>query len=383
MPNVPMKEKIIASAKATVIKVREFLGRLELGNKINRTSQNFRIGDRIRAALPRKFTLNFPTSNNPAEIASWFQLTITKFLQQGGAQKKSIRVGGMVATLVLSLWFLADIVALLGERFIPDPPTPKVGKYSSSSNERLKSPDDFAVIWNRNLFNSKGLLPGEAGEAPVNGIVQDPGGAPSRSSLPFTLIGTLVLSDELRSIATIEDKTAQIVFPVRIQDEIPGKVKILSIEPRKVIFLNLSAGRREFIDLPEDASGTTPKITLGTSVGKPGAPIERLSQTQFNVPRTEIDKAMSNISMVLTQARAVPNFENGAPAGFRLFQIVPGSIYETLGLINGDVLCGVNGDEINEPGKAFELLNTIKTSSHLELCVKRDGKKLSQTYDIR
>ncbi|MBI2711865.1 MAG: PDZ domain-containing protein [Bdellovibrio sp.] len=74
--------------------------------------------------------------------------------------------------------------------------------------------------------------------------------------------------------------------------------------------------------------------------------------------------------------------ENGVPAGYKLFQIVPGSIYEKLGLVNGDVIAGVNGSPITDPGKAFEMISELKTSSHLELQVKRDGKPQTYTYDI-
>ena len=77
------------------------------------------------------------------------------------------------------------------------------------------------------------------------------------------------------------------------------------------------------------------------------------------------------------------HFENGMPAGYKLFQIVPGSIYDKLGLQNGDTLCGLNGQSINDPGKAFELLGELKTASHLELCVKRDGRQNNNSYDIR
>jgi general secretion pathway protein C len=79
----------------------------------------------------------------------------------------------------------------------------------------------------------------------------------------------------------------------------------------------------------------------------------------------------------------VPNFENGQLAGYKLFQIVPGSIYDKLGLQNGDVIAGLNGQAINDPGKAFEMLSELKTSSHLELQIKRDGRVSNFAYNIQ
>ena len=86
---------------------------------------------------------------------------------------------------------------------------------------------------------------------------------------------------------------------------------------------------------------------------------------------------------MLTQARAIPHFENGQPAGYKLIQIVPGSVYEKLGLKNGDVLSGVNGEPITDPARAFELLSQLKTASQLELTVKRDGQMSNRSYNFK
>jgi general secretion pathway protein C len=190
----------------------------------------------------------------------------------------------------------------------------------------------------------------------------------------------MILLDPNRSIATIEDKSAALIYPVRVDDEIPGKAKILSVEPRRVVFINVSSGRKEYIDLPEE-SQDNPRIAVGGS--RPTGPgIEQVSPTQFNISRNEVDKTLADLNNVLTQARAVPNFENGMPAGYKLFQIVPGSIYDKLGLKNGDTIAGLNGQPITDPGKAFEMLSALKEQSHVDIQVKRDGRAQSFSYDF-
>ena len=84
----------------------------------------------------------------------------------------------------------------------------------------------------------------------------------------------------------------------------------------------------------------------------------------------------------MTQARAIPHFENGVPAGYRIIQIVPGSFYEKIGIKNDDVITGVNGDKITDPGQAFNMLNELKTANHLELQVKRNGTDQNISYSI-
>jgi general secretion pathway protein C len=303
---------------------------------------------------------------DPAMLAEWFMTRLQR--------QKSMKFYGKLLTVVMSAYFLGDLTAILLSKYLPEPPIVHARNFGNL--RRVHALDDYNVVFTRNLFNSNGIIPGEEG---TSGQPTDLGGAPVRTTLPFDLIGTMILSDELRSIATIEDKTAQIVYPVRTEDEIPGKAKILKIEARKVIFINTASGRREFIDLPE-AELPPNQVAIGA---KPGGGIEQVAPTQFSVNRGEIDKALSDINNILTQARAVPHFENGVAAGYKLFQIVPGSIYQKLGLKDGDVICGFDGQPANDPAVAFQQLSDLKNRSHLDLCVKRDGKQNTYGYDFR
>jgi general secretion pathway protein C len=303
---------------------------------------------------------------DPAMAAEWF---MTRFQRQ-----KNTSFYGKFLTIVISAYFLGDLSAIFVSKYLPEAPI--VRPRSFGTNRRGRSIEDYNVVFTRNLFNSNGIIPGEEG---TGGQPSDLGGAPVRTTLPFDLIGTMILSDELRSIATIEDKTAQIVYPVRTEDEIPGKAKILKIEARRVVFINTASGRREFVDLPETELPPT-QVAIGI---KSGGGIEQVAPTQFSVNRGEIDKALSDINNILTQARAVPHFENGIAAGYKLFQIVPGSIYQKLGLKDGDVICGFNGQPANDPAVAFAQLSDLKNQSHLDLCVKREGKQSTYGYDFR
>lgn len=299
-------------------------------------------------------------------------------------QKHGTAFWGKIITIVVSAFFFADLGALFLSRFIPEPPPSRPARFAGGPR-RGATLDDYGAIFSRNLFNSKGIIPGE--ELPSGPA--DLGAPPVRTTLPFNLIGTMILKDELRSLATIEDKSANLVYPVRVDDEIPSKARILKIEARRVVFVNTASGRREFVELPEDLAGPGARVALGgprvsIGVGGPaGAGVEQVSPTAFSVSRSEVDRALSDLNNILTQARAVPNFENGLPAGYKLFQIVPGSIYDKLGLKNGDVIAGIDGQTINDPGKAFEALSRLKETNHLDLMIKRDGRQQTYSYDIR
>lgn len=296
-------------------------------------------------------------------------------------QKRGASFFGKLLTVLLCTFFLADVTAILAGRFIPDPPY--VRPVSFISSRKSKVIDDYNTIFTRNLFNSKGLIPGD--EA-TPGQTQDMGGPPVKTSLPFNLIGTLILEDSSRSIATIEDKSASAVYPVRVDDEIPTKARIIEIDARKVIFVNIGTGRREFVELPEDLDAKNPRITLGSrkgSLSSSRSGIDQVTPNSFNIARSEIDKAMADFNNILTQARAIPNFENGLPNGYKLFQIIPGSIYQKLGFQNGDIITQLNGESANDPAKALAALQSLKDQKHYEISGKRDGRPFTYSYDFQ
>src|SRR5204863_424793 len=82
--------------------------------------------------------------------------------------------------------------------------------------------------------------------------------------------------------------------------------------------------------------------------------VRQLSENQYVVARSEINNALTNLSDLATKARIVPSFKNGVANGFKLFSIVPDSLYAKIGVQNGDVIRRINGYEMNSPDKALE-----------------------------
>ena len=56
----------------------------------------------------------------------------------------------------------------------------------------------------------------------------------------------------------------------------------------------------------------------------------------------------------------------------------PTSVYDKLELKNGDVIQGINGQPINDPKKAFEMISELKQSASMQ--IERDGEQ--QTVHI-
>jgi len=218
--------------------------------------------------------------------------------------------------------------------------------------------------------------------------------APVKSGLRVKLLGTLLDAQEdgRWSIAAIQDVVTLKSNTYMIDDLIQGAT-ILTIERARVIVLNNN--RREFIDgTPGDGVAVVPPpmtvsaAPVKTNDGAPpsqvlGAGVKQLSENDYEIPREEITKTLSNLNDVAMQARIVPAFKDGVAQGFKLFSIRPDSIYTKIGIQNGDVIKRINGLDMNSPEKALEIYSKLKDSARIDIEVERNGAAVRKTYNVR
>lgn len=276
-----------------------------------------------------------------------------------------------IATVICA-YFVADFLAVAMLPFLPPPVPPRPRLSGFSQKQDITA---YEGIFASNAFSD---LVRRLNADDMNRGLDGP---PVRTSLPLTLLGVIVVSDEFKSVASVEDKGSNQVIAVRKNESITSGTRVEKIELDRLIFINESAGRREFIELPKDQILATRKSSPAPS--KSGIQANATGD-RFAIARDEVDKTLANLNEVLTQARCVPNFEAGRPGGYRCFQIVPGSIYDKLGMKDNDVILAINGEAINDPSKAFTMLTGLKNAEtrSIELTVNRNGNVKTMTYDI-
>ncbi|OGG99608.1 MAG: hypothetical protein A2600_09015 [Candidatus Lambdaproteobacteria bacterium RIFOXYD1_FULL_56_27] len=123
-----------------------------------------------------------------------------------------------------------------------------------------------------------------------------------------------------------------------------------------------------------DAEGASPQPSKAASTnGK-----------DFYVSSEEVDSQLNNLPTLLNQARVVPYFgENGKThEGYMIKAIDSGSLYEKLGLQNNDVIQRINGDAIDSPEKAFNMLKMLRNERQITLNLKRGGEAKTLVYHI-
>jgi general secretion pathway protein C len=259
-------------------------------------------------------------------------------------------------------YFAADLLVAGLTPWLPSAEAPRPRLYLTSDRRDFLSYSGVIFPKGRpNLFNERGLVPDNE-DAKAGGF----DGPPVKTSLPLNLLGVIVIHDEKKSVASIEDKGVNQVIAVREGEPISRDALVEKITEDRVVFLNQATSRREFIELPQDQILATRKA----APTKPAGGIQKASETHYVIDRKEVDKAMENLNTILTDARCVPEFEGGRPAGYRCFQITPGSIYEKLGLKENDVICGLDGENINDPSKAFAKLGALRDPStrSIQIC---------------
>jgi len=111
--------------------------------------------------------------------------------------------------------------------------------------------------------------------------------------------------------------------------------------------------------------------------------IKRISDSEYQVDRSVVDKILENQAELMKSARIVPEQRDGKMVGIRLFGIRPTALLGVLGLQNGDRLEQINGFDMASPEKALEAYARLRTANNLTVKVTRRGQPLNIDYRIK
>lgn len=295
---------------------------------------------------------------------------------------------------LLFIFLVMILAARTGNAFLESAlmPLPSGGRAKVT---RPKQVDPLAALNPERLSKLTGLpLPKEPEVTVPTVPTVDLNSPPVRSSLRVKLLGTLLAALPEYSVASIQDVVTLKSQTYMIGDKIQT-AEILEIERSRVIVLNNN--RREYIDgTPGDGSAVAyapppmpvvPAVTARGGDAPPsvalGTTIKAIGENDYEIPRAEIDKTLSNLNDVAMQARIVPAFKDGVAQGFKLFSIRPDSIYTKIGIQNGDVIKRINGYDLNSPEKALEIYSKLKEASRIDIEVERNGASVKKTYNVR
>lgn len=111
--------------------------------------------------------------------------------------------------------------------------------------------------------------------------------------------------------------------------------------------------------------------------------IRKISETEFEIDRSAVDKILENQGELMKSARIVPEQKDGKVVGIRMFGIRPETLLGQMGFQNGDRLEQINGFDMGSPEKALEAYARLRTAENLSVKLNRRGKATNVEYRIK
>lgn len=209
---------------------------------------------------------------------------------------------------------------------------------------------------------------------------------PPRTSLPLVLTGLMTDSaDPGRSACLIRcteppARTSASLF--QAGDTACNLAEIRQIGPEAVVIRNLRADRLELLVLPEAGPPAALRAVAAETPVEPVVVNEASGVVSVDVSKTAVDQYLMNLSDLLASAQAVPRVR-AAPGGrqvvdgFELRQIRAGSVVEKVGLKDGDVLLGVNGEPLDGLPTVLRLFGQAQAAGQATLTVLRGSERMT------
>lgn len=313
----------------------------------------------------------------------------------------------LLGLLALAAYFqAAGAMQLLGAALLSSASVGPAPPVAPAAAGPLRKPRSAEAIIDRNPFDS---VTGPLHPKPEPELVpeskpdfSDPLSAPACPGVSCFIITES--KDPSWSVAALQGEGEPHPRMRRVGDDVGGKqVTFIGYNPKQnspSVWLTSGAQLCQcmlFAVAPEPVAAETPEPEPAAVAPPPRPPrrgpapippeiaekIQKVSDTEFNVDRSVVDKILENQAELMRSARIVPEQRDGKVVGVRLFGIRPDTLLGTLGLQNGDRLETINGFNMASPEKALEAYARLRTSPNLNVKVNRRGNPVSIDYRIK
>jgi general secretion pathway protein C len=314
----------------------------------------------------------------------------------------------VAALAIVSAMCVRDVIA---RSVSNDQDAPAAAAFAPKAAGGPRTRASYDEIVKRDIFNE---TPQASGPAPV-----------VEADLNLKLIGTS-LASKSRPYAIIEDPAGNESL-YQVGEDIPNAGKLVTVEVNRAIIDR--NGHRVALEIPTSDLPAAPPSNLGGAFGRlpgfggipgairrrlrgGGAPVrinkggddsddndnndssaddnssakvqlKKLGPGQYEASRAQVQQSMEDPTQFFTQMRALPHFVDGKTDGFAISQVAPGSVFEQLGLQNGDLLTSINGQPITNPMQALSLMQAMKSAPAIDLIVNRGGAPTSVHLTLR
>ena len=208
--------------------------------------------------------------------------------------------------------------------------------------------------------------------------------------LDLTLQGVVASSDAEQARAIIEAKKEQKLYLVGDELPVGNKVKVAKILSDRVVIDN--AGKYELLMLFDEDDFSVPKTR--TTASRPATqsrkPARAASRAAGRANTAELTKMAENYRQRLYNnpqslaqvVKIAAVRDNGQLTGYRVSAGRDREQFEALGFQANDVVTGVNGVELTDPGKAIKLYEVMRTAKEATFEVLRNGEQVTLSVGL-
>jgi general secretion pathway protein C len=309
-----------------------------------------------------------------------------------------------LALIAAGVYIGSDLFwAVIGSRIEPGRRLPIDSPSAAAEVTEKRSLEQFAVIQQRNLFGARGRDNPSGPPRPP-----PPPPPPPKPAANLKLVGTVVGPPE-RTYAVIEDLSTKRQDLYRLGDVVK-EAKVVEVTRNRVVLDN--RGRREelFSFEKTDAASPPPSVPATRQSAVPRRPplamesptqepppppaqaeeqdtadaeIERVGENMWRINRDDLVEQLDNFGQMMRDARLTPHFTGGQPDGFMITNLPSDSFLGRMGLRNGDIMKGVNGQKFGSLEEFFQAYQQLQTEPMLQLEVERSNRTETLTYEIR
>jgi len=293
------------------------------------------------------------------------------------------------ALVVLCCWIAGGLLAdAVAELVVPAPTV--VAGAAPPAAPPARTWQNRQAILDRNLFKASTATPD------ADAIAEEL----AATKLPLRLLGTAASGDARRSWAAVEDLEKRQHLVVRVQDRLQGKAEVVRIERRRIVLRNGGQLEELALDEGETTQGGVVRAGSAPDSGRYGRPerraamqsggnsaaerVQRLAENRFGVSREDVDTVANNPAALFSQARILPKYDEGKMVGVQLNAIKPGSLFEQIGIREGDTITELNGIQITSQQDSATVLRELTSANAFNVTVTgNDGAIRQLSYEVQ
>ena len=213
----------------------------------------------------------------------------------------------------------------------------------------------------------------------------------SAEEVGLAIMGSIMNTDKANSVALIKETESGKVKAVKPGHKILGEKYIVTeVSPKYLIVKDAKSNDQTMVYVDKFAGEFKKVASSPSSASGYAANLDAYREDGFERKEGKVsmtaayrDKIVNqDLSKILMDATALPNYENGQIKGFRLLQITPGSIFDNAGFKDDDVITSINGNPLKDIPGTIKMLHGLKGETAIDIEISRGGSFMTMNVNI-